>query len=261
MSDLPAATPPPPTAQPTRDDVLVSSAGPGWQFAELIVEIAQFARRPSFTLPPLRGNIAGFVGRMVAIDIVIRIGVIWLTLLGTSILDATSILEEDPLDPVALFVLAVIAAPLIEETAWRLQLHPWSQWRFWVATLVWLAFGASALFSGEAVEWQMWMVVVWPVAFIVWRLTSSGERAARVWQQRQSAIIWICVFGFALAHVSNFTIPANDWRLAVVLLLVVPQLIGGLLITYTRVRAGYWAGVAHHAIGNAVLVVPAILAG
>lgn len=250
-----------PEANP--NELLVSTLQPGWKFADLAIRVARFARRPTLTLPPLSsdpGNtgVIPFVSRMIVLDLAIRIGVIWLTLLGTQILDTDSVFD-DGIDPWLLVLLAVIIAPLLEETAMRLLIHPWSQWRFWVSTLVWLTFVGSSVFSGEWSGWQGWLLLVWPVGLIVWRLTNRAAQAEAKWN-RGSWVVWVCVIGFALAHVANYDIPISDWRLITIGLLVVPQLIGGLFIAYTRIRAGFWAGVAHHAISNALLVVPAAIA-
>ena len=195
---------------------------------------------------------------MIVLDLGIRIGVIWLTLLGTQILDTDSVLA-DGIDPWMLVFLAVIMAPLLEETAMRLLIHPWSQWGFWVSSLVWLAFVGSSVFSGEWTGWQGWMLLAWPVGLIVWRVTHRAATAEAQWN-RGTWVVWVCVVGFALAHIANYDIPVTDWRLITVGLLVVPQLIGGFFIAYTRIRAGFWAGVGHHAVSNGLLVIPAAIA-
>jgi len=239
-------------------ELLVSTSQPGWKFTELVIQIARFARRPTLTLPrPPDGSMA-FVSRMIVLDLGIRIGVIWLTLLGTQILDTDSVLD-DGIDPWLLVLLAVVLAPLIEETAMRLLIHPWSEWRFWVSSLVWLGFIGSSVISGEWSGWQGWLLLAWPVGLIVWRITQRRGSAAENWNHGPW-VVWVCVIGFALAHIANYDIPVNDWRLVTVGLLVVPQLIGGLFIAYTRIRAGFWAGVAHHAISNGLLVIPAAIA-
>lgn len=240
------------------NELLVSTSQPGWKFADLAIRIARFIRRPTLTLPPVADGVVAFVSRMVVIDLAIRIGVIWLTLLGTQILDTDNVLDED-INPWLLVLLAVIIAPLLEETAMRLLIHPWSEWRFWVSSLVWLAFVGSSVFTGEWNGWQGWMLLVWPVGLIVWRLTNRTKNAEAKWN-RGGWVVWVCTIGFALAHVANYEIPVTDWRLATVGLLVIPQLIGGLFIAYTRIRAGFWAGVAHHALSNGLLVVPVAIA-
>lgn len=243
-------------------ELLVSTTQPGWKFAQLAIQVARFARRPTLTVPEEESDLGGkvsLVSRMVVMDLVIRIGVIWLTFVGISILDTESVLDDD-INPWALVLLAVVMAPLLEETAMRLLIHPWSEWRFWVSSLTWLAFVVASIFGGGFAGWQGWMLLVWPVGLIVWRATQRSSVIADKWNAKGARVVWVCVIGFALAHISNYTIPIADWKLISSVLLVVPQLIGGLFIAYTRIRAGFWSGVAHHAISNGLLVIPAALA-
>lgn len=213
-----------------------------------LIRPAQFARWPALELPRTAGTVWGFVLGMTSIDLVLRLGTVWLTLLGTRLLGGAEYAAIEDLGASwFIVVLVVIVAPLTEETAMRLLIHPWSSWRFWLSAAAWMLFGVNAFFTGG---WA-WIVPAWPIVLVLWRLTRRGEKAARQWSDHPGLVVWFCVIGFGLAHISNYDIPATDWRVATVGLLVVPQLIGGLLITYTRVKAGYWAGVAHHALSNA----------
>lgn len=218
-------------------------------FERFVVRPVQFARWPSLTLPRPPHGPVGFVVGMVSVDLFLRLTTVWLVLAGTTILggaEYTAIDEEEIAGWVLLFFVVVVA-PLTEEAAMRLLVHPWSNWRFWLGLACWLAFGVQAIFVGG---WA-WIIPAWPVVLLLWRLTRRGEKAERQWQSHQGFVVWFSIIGFALAHVSNYSIPTVDWRIATVGLLVVPQLIGGVLITYTRVKAGFWAGVAHHALSNA----------
>lgn len=258
----PLAAPPVPEPAPPAPPERPADAIVGWKFAVLIGDVSRFAWRPSLTLPALgHMSTSGFVLRMLSLDLVLRFGVIWLTLVGTQVLDTTSELEnlfEDTSFWFVLFLVAVVA-PLLEETSMRLLLHPWSEWRFWVSALIWLAFVGSSVYDGSW-GWQGWVLLAWPVGLIVWRGTHRRADAADQWNRHGPRVIWLAVFGFALAHVANYKIPLADWRVVAAVLLVVPQLVGGFCIAYTRVRAGFWAGVAHHSISNAALVIPAGLA-
>jgi len=186
---------------------------------------------------------------MVTVDLFLRLSTVWLVLAGTSILGGAKYDAIDEIETAGwvLLFFVVVVAPLSEEAAMRLIVHPWSGWRFWLGLAFWLGFAALAAGVGG---WA-WIIPAWPVVLLLWRLTRRSATAERQWSSHQGFVVWFSIIGFALAHVSNYSIPTVDWRVASVVLLVVPQLIGGVLITYTRVKAGFWAGVAHHALSNA----------
>lgn len=218
-------------------------------FERFVVRPIQFARWPSLTLPRPPHGPFGFVVGMVTVDLFLRLSTVWLVLAGTSILGGAEYTAIDETEPAGwiLLLFVVVVAPLTEEAAMRLIVHPWSPWRFAIGLICWLGFGAMAFLSGG---WA-WIIPAWPVVLLIWRLTRRAETAERQWSSHQGFVVWFTIIGFALAHVSNYSIPNVDWRVASVVLLVVPQLIGGVLITYTRVKAGFWAAVAHHALSNA----------
>jgi len=245
-----------------------ASAPPNETVVELIMRAAQFARRPALKLPPPIQWLP-FVLRMTLIDCVLRVGTIWLVLAGQAILGGAEYAGFDAeggiegVNPLALILLAVILAPLLEETAMRLLIHPFDDRRFWVSVSVWSAFIAM---NGLAAP-SLLILGVLPLVLILWRLFSVGgekvsgvSRAHRSWNTHPARVVWYCTIGFALMHVANYSLPINNWRLIAVFLLVVPQLVGGLLITYTRVRTNIWGAMLHHGLSNLAFVFLVLLA-
>jgi len=131
----------------------------------------------------------------------------------------------------------------------RLQIHPFSEWRFWVASLFWIGMALAAAAGSSGL---LWLTLALPIIPILWRFVAL-RNAAPQWNANPGRVVWYVTVGFALMHISNYSIPVDDWRLVVAVLLVVPQLIGGLLMAYTRVRIGWWGSVVHHGISNGFL--------
>lgn len=231
-------------------------------WTEIVVRLAQFARHPWLALPAPYGSTAAFIFKMLSIDLLIRIGTLPLVLFGTLLLDgaeydALSGMEDTP--KWVLFLLMAVAAPLMEETAMRLQIHEWSEWRFWVSTLTWTAMGLMAAIGTTGL---IWLVLIFPATLIAWRLAAQLRGATTdSWNGNPGRVLWFVTVGFALMHITNYAIPVDNWRLVAAALLVVPQLIGGLLMAYTRVRVGWWGSVLHHGISNgllALLILPSL---
>ena len=61
---------------------------------------------------------------------------------------------------------------------------------------------------------------------------------------------WITSVVFGLMHMFNYGDPL---RLAV-LLMVIPQITGGMMLGYVRVKYGMWANIAQHVTHNALVV-------
>lgn len=270
----------PSVADPSRADIAPPIAGavadqpapavPNETVVELIMRAAQFARRPSLKLPPPQQWLP-FVLRMTLIDCVLRVGTIWLVFAGQQVLGGAEYAGFeaegglDNIDPIMLIMLAVILAPLLEETAMRLLIHPFDEAKFWISVLVWSAFiGLNALASPTIL-----ILGLLPLGLILWRMfsgitngsTDGPSKAHRWWNANPGRVVWYCTIGFGLMHVANYSLPINNWRLIAVLLLVVPQIVGGLLITYTRVRTNLWSAMLHHGLSNLVFVFPVLFAG
>lgn len=69
--------------------------------------------------------------------------------------------------------------------------------------------------------------------------------------------VYISILLFGLVHLFNFTEYENAIWLAP--LLIAPQLITGLFLTFIRVRMGFVYGVLYHALFNALLIGPMLL--
>jgi len=260
----------PPVGLNVTEAAVSPTTGPGTQYdadgdetwTEILVRLAQFARHPKLELPGPYGSTAAFIVKMLSIDLVIRVGTIPLVLLGTWLLSGAeydALSEIDGTPKWALFLLMAVAAPLLEETAMRLQIHRWSEWRFWVSTLGWTA---MVLMVAVGTSGLLWLLMIFPATLLAWRLSAQLRSAtADSWNANPGRVLWFVTAGFALMHISNYEIPVTNWRLVAAALLVVPQLIGGLLMAYTRVRVGWWGAVVHHGVSNgllAVIVLPSL---
>lgn len=147
---------------------------------------------------------------------------------------------------------ALLVAPLLEEAVYR----GWMSGR--VAALRFALFGFAAEICFFASLWArpQWEpilagagVVIALLGFILWLQTRERDVAVPAWFTRHfAALVWVSTVVFALIHLGNYE--ALTHPLGV--LVVTPQLIGGLFLAYVRTRLGLRAAMAHHAAYNAL---------
>lgn len=152
---------------------------------------------------------------------------------------------EDALDDLENYeqlILVVMFAPLVEEAIYRLPLARRLQ-----LPLLALSGVVTAFFFLS--YWILGLIVA-AVALLVWAVTPWREAAEAWWATHAQWPIWISAALFALSHLINFDV---DWSFVAVLAIpfaVGPQLWLGLMFTIARVRYGWWAAVAVHALHN-----------
>ena len=144
---------------------------------------------------------------------------------------------------------AILWAPLVEELVFRYGLRK-------LATLVWLLPASlCALLVGPQ---ALTMVLVGLVVLACWwsqRSASAGHRKPLAWRHRRryrSVFFWVLhlsCLAFAAIHLVNFS--HSETPLWVMPLLVLPQWLTGLVLAWIRVRRGFGAAVALHAVFNA----------
>ncbi|WP_419945827.1 hypothetical protein [Candidatus Poriferisodalis sp.] len=78
-----------------------------------------------------------------------------------------------------------------------------------------------------------------------WRDVAAGW-----WETHPRWPIWSAIAAFGLVHLSNYDVNWSVAAVAVVPLVVSPQLWLGLMFTIARVRYGWWAGLVLHAVHN-----------
>lgn len=77
------------------------------------------------------------------------------------------------------------------------------------------------------------------------------------WRRYFHFIVYFFVCLFALLHMVNYQNPGIPFYLMGVFI-TLPQLIGGLTLSFTRLRLGFWWAVAQHALYNLIFMLLAI---
>lgn len=147
---------------------------------------------------------------------------------------------------------AVLLAPVLEEALHR----GWLSGQ--VAALRFAAYGFAAtgcLLAGLAVgeQWRglcLTLAVLLALAgFVQWLQTRERDRAVPAWFTRHfAALVWASSLFFAAIHLGNYEPVTHPLGV----LVVTPQLVGGLFLAYVRTRLGLRAAMLHHAAYNAL---------
>lgn len=178
------------------------------------------------------------------------VGPLWLAARASGVLPAADI----PADSLAASPLAfLVIAPLLEELLFR----GWLTGR--AAALRFAGFGFGALALLLAGQW-------WPeharalglagaataaTGLVWWGVTRRRDTAVPRWfAARFAVIVWGSAILFGLIHLGNF----RALESAAGLVVVAPQVLGGMILAYVRTRLGLASAIAYHAGYNALFV-------
>lgn len=153
--------------------------------------------------------------------------------------------------------LACVVAPLTEEAAFRLGLvfKP----IFVALGVFFLAnFGVRAFWYDA--NWIVALTVPLVFAIVVYALLKIkvvGNLVHSLYQNHFRFVLYLSILLFGAAHLLNYSGLDNLWIVAPILFL--PQLIAGIVLSFVRIKYGFWYGVLNHMIYNSSLI-PSLLA-
>lgn len=219
---------------------------------------ATFAKRPR--LPEAIAGVSGSgfarVLRMLALDIAVMLGLISIALIVIAAgvdLPKTALADLE-LD-MELILLAVIAAPAIEEIGFRGWLSGKPGHIAAVALGV-AGIAASALLGGDGPAVAALFVFAAFVLAIVLLVLLRKRGPLDFFRRFFPFFFWASTAGFALMHLFNF-----DSGAAYVLLpLVLPQFVLGTIAGYLRVTVGLWGAILLHVLHNGLAIGAVLLA-
>jgi membrane protease YdiL (CAAX protease family) len=154
-----------------------------------------------------------------------------------------------------LIMVTVLIAPVGEEVAFRgwLTGRPRALWLLGVG-LVAGALLVAVQVPRYATPAALGVVALVPVALAGWWLLRRRAEAPGWFVRGFGLWYWLSVAVFGLAHLSNY--PRLAWALVP---MVLPQLWGGVVFSYVRMRQGLVASMLCHAAGNATALAVALM--
>ncbi|MBB3775078.1 membrane protease YdiL (CAAX protease family) [Erythromicrobium ramosum] len=218
-----------------------------------IADVMRFALRPTFAEAP---TVTGWqavkaLAVLLALSFAIMVPLgLMLNLVDPAMTIRLQRAEPPPKQLRDLFV-ALAFAPIFEEMLFR----AWLSGR--IAALRYGLYGLVALAllladivletSGNVLSGMAVLAVF--VGLLQWGLTNDTERAVPAWFIRHFRwFVWGSSLMFGLIHLGNDDTPSG----LLGLIAVTPQMIGGVLLAYTRTRLGLAWAILHHGLYNAV---------
>jgi membrane protease YdiL (CAAX protease family) len=158
---------------------------------------------------------------------------------------------ESEISTTALFILAVVIAPLMEELVFRFPLR----YRRGAILLLVLCLSMISfyifqnIFSAKINATISGTIAIMGFILIGSLSSEKGlEKISNFLKNYYPWIFYLTAMMFAFAHIFNYDLPDEKWFLTPIL--VLPQLILGLFLGYVRLRFGIWASILMHAMNN-----------
>lgn len=196
---------------------------------------------------------------ILALDILLGFGA---NLIGTSIetlipMENEHVRGEDEEMIRFMQTMGVLVIPFLEELGFRLWLAPNPFFLFISFSLVTIQF-APAPFAGlltasglteaaPAVKLGFYLALGALITLFFWVRDRQGHRYADFFRRHVAAYYYISAVVFGFVHLTNYS-SVSAWWFAPILIL--PQLIGGFLFGYARIRLGFWYAVLAHTLTN-----------
>ncbi len=221
---------------------------------ERVVDVARFALRPTYAAQPMVWG----RGLVLALAVVLALDMALYALfravvdvLGTQGSVLPRPLEADVSLATDMFT-GLLLAPVIEEALFR----GWMRGQVAALRFAVYGFAAFGLFAGSLIVPAQFATTVAVAAAVLafaglihWGAAGQRDTAVPSWFKRHfDWFVWSSTLLFGLIHLGNYEPLTHPLGVLVVL----PQIIGGLLLAYTRTRLGLGAAIAHHAAYNAV---------
>lgn len=238
---------------------LETAASPAGRPRPVIAGLFRYVRHPRPFEPHGPGRRAVGATKLWGFDLLLAIPLVALAALGDALISGETFVADDGLSTLEIVMLGIVVAPLIEETMFRLWLAPYRP--------AFLIGGGTVLTLAMADPdaGLLNLLVIPGLALVGLGLAGvrSPERRDRIapwWDRHFGIVFFASVATFGLVHLSNYDF-AGVGAVTVIAapLLVAPQLAGGMILGYGRVRLGFWYGVAMHSAFNAVLTIPELI--
>lgn len=216
----------------------------------------------NFLRRPVAERLNMGIGQSLAVVILIVALDIFLSLLSTPldlVIEASgykieSAQTETEFNPLMALLSSVLIAPLVEEIYFRLGLAPNLLFLFvslFLSTVQYAPrlfadlFSDSSLFIGANV--LFYLLLSAGICLFFWVRERRGHRYVDFFSRHVGWYYYLGAVFFALAHLGNYAQQPPWW---IVPILVLPQLIGGLIFGYLRIRLGFWYGMLGHMLTN-----------
>lgn len=215
-----------------------------------IKDFLSFLRRPLFDYKkdkPEAFNILLIIYAFVFMSVFV-LALPLMTIIGIDDMEHSMVEAFERLPKWVFFLVAVIAAPIVEELLFRLHLrYP----KLGLSILVLVLFGLVAyyLILNQASNLTYGLLGFVGMFCFIFSVTNKTiiEKAHLFYRSNFGVVFYCTLFLFAIAHIANYG-NVENWLTAPIL--VLPQALLALFLGYVRVRNSIWESIFFHALHN-----------
>lgn len=226
----------------------------------------RFLRRPLYTaqVPIQQGAVADIL-RLYSLEVIIMLPLVVIQFLVKIRLSDVGAIQQGPetISLNAFFWYAVILAPVLEETLFRLPLR-YSPLNLALTCCCWslfIALAASQQIFRDTISYILVLIIAGSILLRFWLKKSINPKSAhRLYQQWFPFLFYGSVLFFGLAHITNYnftTVIGQAWTLTP--LLVLTQIEGGIFLAFIRIQYGFWWAIVAHSFHNAIVLTLVVL--
>ncbi len=159
-----------------------------------------------------------------------------------------------------MFLIVVLAAPVFEELAFRLHLS-FSKANFFISLWLIIGFTVVGVTGYNMISWNaLSILVVSAICFGLLYHRISDRLVLLIQKFHQYALLGIIVITslvFSYMHYYHVDFTAgNNYYL---LLMLLPQFVFGLIVSFVRIKSGFKYAIAFHSIHNLLIFLPVLL--
>lgn len=154
-------------------------------------------------------------------------------------------------------IINLLLIPVIEESAFRLSLI-YSKINLCISFFFICFLISSYIISGGVITTDKLLlrgavsIAASSVLYLMLNLSSVDRIVATFWERNFRVIFYFFLTLFVLRHLDEYVFSFQE--LAVVLIILTPKFVGGVFLSYSRIRLGFTYGVLLHIIINAISI-------
>lgn len=226
----------------------------------VVRDLIAFVRGPRADWPATRRSRPVALLKLLLIDYLLVLPLLFVAVGAAALADAEQDLSQEELTPVLLVLALVVFAPIIEELTFRLPLTTYRPIFLLISGVLMAGFfGLPPRLDVASLLALVPGVLLAALAVMTMLSAQLRDRVAAFWDRRFAIVFFTPALLFGLAHLANYSF--SGFGALQVLAgpgLVAPQIVGGIVLGYARIRLGLLWAMGLHAAYNGLLA-PLIL--